>query len=144
VDLKSSPDLIPIGEVARRSGRAASSIRWYEEIGLLPPAVRRGGRRHYRPEILRTLAVVDTAQRAGLSLDEVRLLLDAPRGGGEATERLREVAERRLPELVASIERAELVRRWLEDAARCCCPTLEDCPLFDEPAGLPERRHALR
>jgi MerR family transcriptional regulator, redox-sensitive transcriptional activator SoxR len=143
VDLKSSPDLLPIGEVARRSGRAASAIRWYEEVGLLPQAVRRGGRRHYPPEILRTLAVVDTAQRAGLSLDEVRLLLDAPQGG-EATERLREVAERRLPELAASIERAELVRDWLEDAARCCCPTLDDCPLFEEPAGLPERRHALR
>jgi MerR family transcriptional regulator, redox-sensitive transcriptional activator SoxR len=143
VDLKSSAELIPIGEVARRSGRAASSIRWYEEIGLLPPAVRRGGRRHYSPEILRTLAVVDTAQRAGVSLDEVRLLLDAPQGR-RATERLREVAERRLPELVASIERAELVRGWLEDAARCCCPTLDDCPLFEEPAALPERRHALR
>lgn len=142
MDLKSSRELIPIGEVARRSGRAASSIRWYEEIGLLPPAVRRGGRRHYPPEILRTLAVVDTAQRAGLSLDEIRLLLDAPRGG-QATERLREVAERRLPELAASIARAELVRAWLEDAARCSCPTLDECPLF-EPAALPERRHALR
>lgn len=143
MDLKSSPELIPIGEVARRSGRAASSIRWYEDIGLLAPAVRRGGRRHYPPEILRTLAVVETAQRAGLSLDEVRLLLEAPQGG-QAIERLREVAERRLPELVASIQRAELVRGWLEDAARCCCPTLEDCPLFEEPAALPERRHALR
>jgi MerR family transcriptional regulator, redox-sensitive transcriptional activator SoxR len=143
VDLKSSPDLLSIGEVARRSGRAASAIRWYEEVGLLPPAVRRGGRRHYPPEILRTLAVVDTAQRAGLGLDEVRVLLDAPQGE-KATERLREVAERRLPELVASIERAEVVRGWLEDAARCCCPTLDDCPLFEEPARLPERRHALR
>jgi MerR family transcriptional regulator, redox-sensitive transcriptional activator SoxR len=143
VDLKSSPELVPIGEVARRSGRAASSIRWYEEIGLLPTAVRRGGRRHYPPEILRTLAVVETAQRAGLSLDEVRLLLEAQQGE-EAVERLRDVAERRLPELIASIERAELVRGWLEDAARCCCPTLDDCPLFEEPPALPERRHALR
>jgi hypothetical protein len=35
------------------------------------------------------------------------------------------------------------VRNWLEDAARCVCPTLDDCPLFD-PARLPETEHALR
>jgi hypothetical protein len=59
-----------------------------------------------------------------------------------AIERLREVAERKLPELRATIERAQLVHRWLEDAARCDCPSLEDCPLF-EPTRLPERPTAL-
>ncbi len=102
------------------------------------------GRRHYRPEIVRTLAVIETAQRAGLNLDEIRLLLDAADDDVAATERLREVAELKLPELEALIERAELVRRWLEDAARCTCPSLDDCPLFDEPSRLPERDHALR
>jgi MerR family transcriptional regulator, redox-sensitive transcriptional activator SoxR len=53
------------------------------------------------------------------------------------------VAERKLPEIVALIERATLVRGWLEDAARCVCPTLDDCPLF-EPSRLPEREAALR
>jgi hypothetical protein len=45
-------------------------------------------------------------------------------------------------ELRAMIERAELVHRWLEDAARCDCPSLDDCPLF-EPTRLPERPVAL-
>jgi MerR family transcriptional regulator, redox-sensitive transcriptional activator SoxR len=146
VGLKSS-SLLTIGEVARRSGRAASSIRYYEAIGLLAPAVRVSGHRRYDPEVVRRLAVIDTAQRAGLTLDEVRLLLEAAPEDPASTERLRAVAERKLPELRTLIERAELVRDWLEDAARCTCPTLDDCPLFDEPTRLPprdERRKEIR
>jgi MerR family transcriptional regulator, redox-sensitive transcriptional activator SoxR len=141
VDLMSS-DLLSIGEVARESGKAASAIRYYEEIGLLPEPVRTAGRRRYTPDTVRTLAVIETAQRAGLTLDEIRLLLQASAEDGAATDRLREVAERKLPELEALIERAELVRGWLEDAARCVCPTLDDCPLFD-PERLPAIEHAL-
>jgi len=89
--------------------------------------------------VIRTLAVVDTAQRAGLSLDEIRLFLEAAPDDRAATERLRAVAERKLPELTEAIARAEIVRGWLEDAALCHCPTLDDCPLFDEPTDLPAR-----
>ena len=134
--------LLTIGEIARRSGKAASTIRYYEEIGLIPAPARLEGRRRYQPETVRTLAVIETAQRAGLSLDEVHLLLEASPDDRESTERLRTVAERKLPELNDAIARAEIVRSWLEDAALCRCPTLDDCPLFDEPARLPERpRH---
>jgi hypothetical protein len=76
-------------------------------------------------------------------LDEIRLLLDASGDDAAATERLRDVAERKLPELETLIERAEPVRRWLEDAASCTCPRLDDCPLFDEPGRLPERTRSL-
>ena len=128
----SSAALLTIGEVARASGKAASAIRYYEEIGLLPEPVRVSGRRRYPPEVVRRLAVIETAQRAGLNLPEGRLLLESTPGDSEAIERLREVAERKLPELAALIARTELVRGWLEAAARCDCPTLDDCPLFDE------------
>jgi hypothetical protein len=57
--------------------------------------------------------------------------------------RLREVAEQKLPVLREAIERAEIVRRWLEDAARCHFPTLDDCPLFEDPVSLPERTLVL-
>ena len=101
------------------------------------------GRRRYPAAVLRTLAVIETAQRAGLSLDEIRLLLRATPGDRAATEQLRDVAEKKLPVLREAIERAEIVRRWLEDAARCCCPTLDDCPLFEDPVRLPERSLVL-
>ena len=128
----SSANLLSIGEVSRATGKAASAIRYYEEIGLLPEPVRVSGRRRYPPEVVRTLAVIETAHRAGLNLPEVRLLLESSPGDSAAMERLREVAERKLPELAALIERTELVRGWLEAAARCDCPTLDDCPLFEE------------
>jgi MerR family transcriptional regulator, redox-sensitive transcriptional activator SoxR len=141
---RSEGSLLGIGEVARRSGKAASAIRYYEEIGLLPEPRRVSGRRRYDAGVVRTLAVIETSQRAGLSLDDVRLLLRASADDAGAIGRLREVAERRLPELREAIERAQLVEAWLEDAARCCCPTLDACPLFEEPERLPERTLALR
>ena len=129
---------LTIGAVAALAGRRPSSIRYYEQIGLLPPASRVGGRRIYGPEIVRTLAVIETGQRAGLTLDEIRALLSASPDDQAAIERLREVAARKLPEITALIERTQIVRGWLESAAACECPSLHQCPLFDDPAQLPE------
>jgi DNA-binding transcriptional MerR regulator len=98
---------------------------------VLPEPERAAGRRRYSPDILRTLAVIGTGQRAGLSLTEVRELLTASNDRGAVSERLREIAHRKLPEVDALIERSLLVRSWLEAAADCQCPTLDDCPLFD-------------
>jgi DNA-binding transcriptional MerR regulator len=100
-------------------------------------AARVGGRRVYRPETVRTLAVIETGQRAGLTLDEIRALLSAAPDDQAAIERLREVAAKKLPESAALIERSQIVRGWLESAARCECPSLGQCPLFDDPAVLP-------
>ena len=138
------PESLAIGDVGRLSGKAPSAIRYYEKVGLVEAPERISGRRRYPRTVVRTLAVIETAQRAGLSLDEIRLLLEATPSDHAATEQLREVAEQKLPLLREAIERAELVRRWLEDAARCQCPTLDDCPLFEGPEGLPERSLVLR
>jgi MerR family redox-sensitive transcriptional activator SoxR len=134
------PDGAPsltIGAVAKLTGKSASAIRYYEHIGLLPEPARAAGRRRYNQGTVRTLAVIETAQRAGLALDEIKVLLSASPGDTAAAERLREVASRKLPEIAALIERTELVRGWLECAARCECPDLGQCPLFDEPALPP-------
>ena len=114
-----------IGAVAALTGKRPSSIRYYEQIGLLPRPDRVGGRRVYGPDTVRTLAVIETAQRAGLALDEIRALLAASPDDQAATERLREVAVRKLPEVRELIERTQIVRDWLEAAARCECPSLD-------------------
>jgi MerR family redox-sensitive transcriptional activator SoxR len=141
-----SLELLPIGDVAQASGRSASSIRYYERAGLIPAPERVSGQRLYPRAVLRTLAVIDTAQRAGLTLAEIKALLAAnPRDAGQAghaddpgvSDCLRQVATRKLPEVRALIERAERVRRWLEAAAGCTCSTLDDCQLFGEPGRLP-------
>lgn len=133
MDLKSRTDLLTIGQLARRTNRRASAIRYYEEVGLLAAPERVSGQRRYPEDAVRTLAVIDTAQRAGLTLSEIKPLLE-----GSSVEDLRRIAERRIPEIDALLERANVVRGWLEAAARCECPSLDDCCLFDEPA-LPER-----
>jgi MerR family redox-sensitive transcriptional activator SoxR len=130
-------ELLTIGEVARRTGRRASALRYYEQIDLLPAAMRVGGRRHYPPDVIRILAVIDTAQRAGLTLDEIKALLHAGPGDHSAIEQLRAIAERKLPVLAAQIQRATIVHAWLEAASRCECPDLDECPLFDATASLP-------
>ena len=128
-----------IGAVSALAGKRASSIRYYEQIGLLPPAARVSGRRVYGADTVRTLAVIETGQRAGLTLDEIKALLSASRDDQTAIERLRQVAARKLPEITALIERSEIVRGWLESAARCECPNLDQCPLFGDPVLLPGR-----
>jgi MerR family redox-sensitive transcriptional activator SoxR len=131
--------LLTIGEIARRTGRRASAIRYYEQVGLLPEPVRVSGQRRYREGTVRALTVIDTAQRAGLTLEETKTLLDAAPGDEAAIEELRNVATRKLPQLVETIERSILVRRWLEAATRCECPSLEECDLFAAPRLPPAR-----
>ena len=129
-----------IGEVARRAGVRVSLIRYYEDIGLLPEAARVSGQRRYDETVLRRLAVIDVAQRAGLSLDEIRELVE--HGSDPLSDRLRELAERRLPEIDALIERATRVRTWLESAAGCGCQTIDECALFDDAQELPTAQQA--
>jgi MerR family redox-sensitive transcriptional activator SoxR len=100
----STDDLLTIGELARRSGRRPSAIRYYEQIGLLRPPIRISGRRRYPEDAARTLIVIDTAQWAGLSLGEIRALLEPAPGNREAIEELRIVAERKLPQVAAALE----------------------------------------
>jgi MerR family redox-sensitive transcriptional activator SoxR len=132
-----------IGEVARRAGVRVSLIRYYEDIGLLPEPERVSGQRRYDHTVLRRLAVIDVAQRAGLSLEEIRDLLE--HGNDPMNDRLRELAARRLPEIDALIERAGRVRTWLQTATGCDCQSIDDCALFDDPALPPAREsRALR
>ena len=120
-----------IGEVAERAGVNTSLLRYYEDIGLVPAAERVSGQRRYDSTVLRRLAVIDVAQRAGMRLDEIRLLLE--HGNEPMSEQLRELASDKLPEVDALIERATRVRAWLQTATDCNCQSIDDCALFDEP-----------
>ncbi len=116
--------MLSIGEVAERTGLRASALRYYEEAGLIRPAARVSGRRHYDPAVLDRLRVVACAQEAGFSIAEVRELLG---GTDEPPARWRALAERKLVEVDAVIEKAQATRRLLEESLRCNCVALEDC-----------------
>lgn len=129
-----------IGQVAEQAGVRVSLIRYYEDIGLLPEPARVSGQRRYDASVLRRLTVIGVAQRAGLALDEIRELLE--HGNGPMSDRLRELAERRLPEIDALIERARRVQSWMRDASTCGCSRIDDCRLFDDAATLPAAKDA--
>ena len=112
-----------------RPGSRTRLIRYYERRGAPPQPDRVAGQRRYGRETVERLEIIDTAQRAGFSLDEIRELLQGA-DDGRASERLRELARRKLPEAEARIERAEAMRRWLEAARDCGCESLDACALF--------------
>jgi len=123
-----------IGEVATRAGVRKSHIRYYEEIGVLPEPSRISGQRRYDESVLHRLSIVDVAQRAGLTLDEIRELTGSiePVAG-----RIHELADEKLPQVEALIARAQAVKRWLEVARGCDCSTVDVCGLFVDPMLAP-------
>jgi MerR family transcriptional regulator, redox-sensitive transcriptional activator SoxR len=124
---------LTIGQVAGRAGLNTSHIRYYEEVGVLPEPERVNGQRRYGEDVLNRLSIIDVAQRAGLTLDEIRDLTGRPHAG----ERIRELADSKLPDIEALIERAQAVKRWLEVARACDCETVDVCGLFVDPTLAP-------
>jgi MerR family redox-sensitive transcriptional activator SoxR len=125
---------LTIGEVARRAGLKTSTIRYYEARGVLPTPERRSGQRRYTEQTVERLHVIDVAKRAGFSLDDARVLLATADDGTPASAQIRELAQRKLPEVEALIARAQAMRQWLQTATGCNCRTLDVCALFDDQA----------
>jgi MerR family redox-sensitive transcriptional activator SoxR len=116
-----------ISEVARRAGLRPSTLRYYEKMGLLPVAIRRGGRRRYDSPILQRLAIIHTARQAGFTLTEIATLvndiLPSPSPGPE----WRELLQRKMTELDTLLSHVEQMRSLLEDVMSCDDPELADC-----------------
>jgi len=112
-----------IGEVAAQAGLATSAIRYYERVGLLPPARRQHGRRVYGGDVRVRLAVIQGAIASGFTLKEIRSLF----AGRPYSARLRRLAAAKIQELEHAIERSRAMQGLLEKALRCRCLTLEEC-----------------
>jgi DNA-binding transcriptional MerR regulator len=108
------PELMTIGEVARRASVPTSTIRYYERRGLLQADVRLSGQRRYRTETLRRLVFIGMMQDIGLALDDVQAVLDA----ATAAE-WKPVAGQRLAALDEQIAQLQHARGLL--AAALCC-----------------------
>lgn len=119
---------VTISEVARQVGLQASAIRYYEQIGLLPPAPRISGQRRYDTTALYRLAIIQQARRLGFTLDEIRHLFFGFRNITRASERWRMLSQRKLAELDHLMDGIETVRRLLKKMMRNCrCETLDQC-----------------
>jgi MerR family transcriptional regulator, redox-sensitive transcriptional activator SoxR len=123
-------DLLTVTEVARRSGFAASALRYYEDQGLIDATRSAGGRRRYQRGVLRRLAFIRAAGNIGLSLAEIREELDRlPRGRTPTKADWHRISRHwraRLDEQIAALER---LRHGFDSCIGCGCLSLKHCSL---------------
>jgi DNA-binding transcriptional MerR regulator len=129
----SEPDLLTIGELAEQLGIATSALRYYEELGLLEPAERRAGRRHYRRSAVETVGSILFLRDAGFTLTEIGQLrsssADRPARRALLVSKLEEL-DRKAVEII-------VVREALNHGLDCPAPDILTCPNFI--AGVHER-----
>jgi DNA-binding transcriptional MerR regulator len=117
---------VDITEVARRSGVPASTLRFYEEKGLIVSIGRRGLRRLFDPGVLERLALIALARGAGFTLDEIARMF-----GPDGRPRIdRRMLAAKADELDETIRRLSAMRRSLRHAAACPAPSHMECPTF--------------
>ncbi len=148
LDVIGTTDLVPIGELARRSGVAASALRFYEAEGLITAQRDQGGRRRFPRSTLRRVAFIQAGQRVGLSLEEIRLALAVlpenrtPNRSDWAA--LSRGWRGRLDDRIRELQR---LRNELTGCIGCGCLSLTRCRLYnpdDAAAGLGAGAHYLR
>lgn len=117
---------LEIGEVALRAGVPVSTLRFYEEKGLIASVGRRGLRRLFDPKVLERLALISLGRAAGFSLDEIALML-----GQSGSLRIdRRMLNKKADELDRTIRRLIATRDGLRHAATCPAPSHMECPTF--------------
>jgi MerR family transcriptional regulator, redox-sensitive transcriptional activator SoxR len=123
-------DLLTIGEVSKRSGVAASALRFYEERGLIASERAGSGHRRYPRPVLRRIAFIVFAQRVGLTLEEIGAELAKLPPDRVPTrrdwERLSRRWSDRIDERIAELQR---LKRGLTECIGCGCLSLERCQL---------------
>jgi len=121
-----------IAEVARRSGLPASTLRFYEEKGLISSVGRQGLRRLFNPRVLEQLALIALGRAAGFSLDEIARML-----GAEGNPKIdRELLVSKADELDRTMQKLMAMRDGLRHAAVCSAPSHMECPTFRRLLGL--------
>ncbi len=116
---------LDIGEVARQSGMAPSTLRFYEREALIESCERKGLRRQYPASVLSTLAVVSMCQRAGFSLAEIKTLLAT---GGDPV--WKDLAIVKRDQLRAQVHHLTAIADQLDHALGCPSPNVFECEHF--------------
>ena len=125
-----SRDLLTVGEVARRSGFAASAIRFYDKEGLITATRTSGGQRRFERNMLRRLAFIRAARNVGLTLEEISAALDTLPDNRTPTRadwaRLSKEWRERLDDQIAGLM---ALRDSLESCIGCGCLSLKRCAI---------------
>ena len=121
---------LSIGEVARRSGVAISTLHFYEAKGLIAGARSAGNQRRFPREVLRRIAMIRVAQRAGVSLDAIRRAFDElPTRRVPTLEDWRRLSSAWRDLLQARIDALSDLRDQLDGCIGCGCLSMAECPL---------------
>jgi MerR family transcriptional regulator, redox-sensitive transcriptional activator SoxR len=121
---------LSVGEVAARSGVAVSTLHFYEMKGLIKGRRNRGNHRRYPREVLRRVAVIKVAQRAGIPLKEIAAALAAlPDGRAPTAQDWGRLSRRWKADLDDRITRLTRLRDQLFSCIGCGCLSIRDCPL---------------
>lgn len=128
-----------IGEVADKSGVRAKTIRYYEDIGLIPPARRtESGYRNYDDRDLATLRFVQRARSLGFSVKDVGALLALWHDNARASAEVKSLAGNHVEEIDRKIAELRSMRYTLVDLMeRCHGDDRPDCPILNDLAGAP-------
>jgi MerR family transcriptional regulator, redox-sensitive transcriptional activator SoxR len=118
---------LAISDVARVFGLRTSAIRYYEEIGILPSAMRKNGQRRYDKSALFRLAVVQRARETGFTLKEIRELFFGFPPGTPPPKRWHQLSQRKIAELRERMKRLQLMETLLTRVEDCRCHALEEC-----------------
>jgi MerR family redox-sensitive transcriptional activator SoxR len=118
---------LAISDVARVFGLRTSAIRYYEQIGILPPPMRKNGQRRYDDSALFRLAVVQRARETGFSLEEIRELFFGFPPGTRPPKRWNQLSQRKIAELRARMKRLKLMETLLKRVEDCRCNALDEC-----------------
>lgn len=114
-----------ISQVSKQSGVPASTLRYYEEKGLIASSGRRGLRRTFDPDVFERLGLIALGRAAGFSLDEVAAMM-SPDGPRIDRQRLKDKAD----ELDEKIRQLTVMRDGLLHASACRAPSHMECPTF--------------
>jgi len=114
-----------IADVAKRSGMPASTLRYYEEKGLIASTGRRGLKRTFDPDVFERLGLIALGRAAGFALDEIAAMMTA---GGPRIDRRRLIEK--ADELDEKIRQLIVMRDGLRHASACRAPSHMECPTF--------------
>lgn len=118
--------LLDIGEVSERAGLPVSTLRYYEEVGLIESVARHGLRRQFGPEVTLQLALIALGRTAGFSLTEIGSFL----GTSGVPELPRDALHAKADALDDQIKELTTLRNALRHVADCPAPTHMQCPKF--------------
>lgn len=121
---------LSVGEFARRAGIAVSTLHFYEEKGLIRARRTRGNQRRYPRNLLRRVAIIRIAQRAGISLAEIKDALSGlPTEGVPNADDWKTLSSNWKESLEARIQALSQLRDEMAGCIGCGCLSLRDCPL---------------